>query len=847
MKNNTTKMLIGSMVAALVFCIGVFSFLAISLNHKTADQITEVGTIYMSGMSEQISRHFETLIELRLDQVETIVKTNSEKDSVYGAEFLEKLADGGKVRDFAFLAFYDKNGKFEMIYGDPVELVDPEPFFNSIVEGKHKVAVGMNSSDEKVVMLGVPAAYPMSDGNKSMALIAGLPASYISEMLSLDEDETLVYSHIIRKDGSYVIRSADAYRNSYFVRIKELFDELDVKNAEKYIAELQEAMAQREDYTAVLQIGDERRHLYCTPLSYTEWYLVTVLPYGALDEIIKQFGWDWMYSVLGSCSLILAILLLVFSWYYRLTRQQIKELAQAREEAVQANIAKSEFLSNMSHDIRTPMNAIVGMTAIALTNIDNRQQVQNSLKKIALSSKHLLGLINDVLDMSKIESGKLTLSVDRVSLREVMESIVSIIQPQVKAKNQQFDIFIHDVEVENVYCDSVRLNQILLNLLSNALKFTPDGGQIHVSLYEEISPKGEDFVRVHFDVKDNGIGMSEEFQKRIFESFVREDNARVKKIQGTGLGMTITKYIVDAMGGTIKVESQLEQGSTFYVTLDLEKALVEENEMILPEWKMLVVDDDEQLCETAANSLKEIGVRADWVLDGLTAIRVVEEHHEKHDDYQIILLDWNMPDMDGIATARELRKRLGDDIPILLISAYDWNEIEAEAREAGISGFIAKPLFKSTLYHGLKSFFDGTPEDSEKNLEEDKFTNTKVLVAEDNDLNWEIANELLSELGLDLEWAENGKICVEKFEQSPVGYYAAILMDIRMPVMTGYEAADAIRASKRVDADIPIIAMTADAFSEDVQKCLTHGMDAHVAKPIDVSLVARLLKKYINK
>ncbi len=847
MKNNTTKMLIGSMVAALVFCIGVFSFLAISLNHKTADQITEVGTIYMSGMSEQISRHFETLIELRLDQVETIVKTNSEKDSVYGAEFLEKLADGGKVRDFAFLAFYDKNGKFEMIYGDPVELVDPEPFFNSIVEGKHKAAVGMNSSDEKVVMLGVPAAYPMSDGNKSMALIAGLPASYISEMLSLDEDETLVYSHIIRKDGSYVIRSADAYRNSYFVRIKELFDELDGKNAEKYIAELQEAMAQREDYTAVLQIGDERRHLYCTPLSYTEWYLVTVLPYGALDETIKQFGWDWMYSVLGSCSLILAILLLVFSWYYRLMRQQIKELAQAREEAVQANIAKSEFLSNMSHDIRTPMNAIVGMTAIALTNIDNRQQVQNSLKKIALSSKHLLGLINDVLDMSKIESGKLTLSVDRVSLREVMESIVSIIQPQVKAKNQQFDIFIHDVEVENVYCDSVRLNQILLNLLSNALKFTPDGGQIHVSLYEEISPKGEDFVRVHFDVKDNGIGMSEEFQKRIFESFVREDNARVKKIQGTGLGMTITKYIVDAMGGTIKVESQLEQGSTFYVTLDLEKALVEENEMILPEWKMLVVDDDEQLCETAANSLKEIGVRADWVLDGLTAIRVVEEHHEKHDDYQIILLDWNMPDMDGIATARELCKRLGDDIPILLISAYDWNEIEAEAREAGISGFIAKPLFKSTLYHGLKSFFDGTPEDSEKNLEEDKFTNTKVLVAEDNDLNWEIANELLSELGLDLEWAENGKICVEKFEQSPVGYYAAILMDIRMPVMTGYEAADAIRASKRVDADIPIIAMTADAFSEDVQKCLTHGMDAHVAKPIDVSLVARLLKKYINK
>ena len=551
---------------------------------------------------------------------------------------------------------------------------------------------------------------------------------------------------------------------------------------------------------------------------------------------------------LGGCGIILAALLTVFIRYYQLTRQQIRQLEEARQEALFANKAKSEFLSNMSHDIRTPMNAIVGMTAIAIANQDNPQQIQNCLRKIALSSKHLLGLINDVLDMSRIESGKMTLNMDQVSLREVMDSIVNIVQPQRKTKNQKFDVLIHDIHTENVYCDSVRLNQILLNLLSNAIKFTPENGNIHVALEEEEgSPRGEEYVRIHLRVKDNGIGMTPEFQEKIFESFTREDSARVRKTEGTGLGMAITKYIVDTMGGTIEVESELGKGSEFHITLDMEKAEIQESDMILPKWNMLVVDDDKQLCETTVSALSSIGIDAEWVLDGESAVERVKENHEKHQDYHIILLDWKLPGIDGIETARQIRRCMGDQVPILLISAYEWSEIEERAREAGVTGFIAKPLFKSTLYHGLKPFADSLEETREDQKEEISFSGMKILLAEDNDLNWEIAEELLSEMGMELERAENGQICIDMFQNSPVGYYQAVLMDIRMPIMTGYEAAWGIRKLDRPDADIPIIAMTADAFSEDIKRCLDCGMNAHVAKPIDVQEICRLLEKFVYK
>ena len=419
-------------------------------------------------------------------------------------------------------------------------------------------------------------------------------------------------------------------------------------------------------------------------------------------------------------------------------------------------------------------------------------------------------------------------------------------QPQMKTKKQTFDIHVDNIVTENVWCDSVRLNQVLLNLLSNANKYTPEGGSIRLFLFEEKSPKGENYVRIHIHVKDNGIGMSPEFLKKIFASYSRADGARIHKTEGAGLGMAITKYIVDAMEGTIDIQSEPDKGTEFRVTFDFEKAAAMEEDMMLPPWNMLVVDDDELLCKTAMDALKSIGIKAEWTLSGEKAIDLVIQRHKKREDYQIILLDWKLPGMNGIQVAKEIRRNLGDEVPILLISAYDWSEFETEAREAGVSGFISKPLFKSTLFHALRQYMGvEAPHDQTLNQNMD-LCGRRILLAEDNEINWEIASELLSDLGVELDWAEDGQICLDKFQKSPEGYYDAILMDIRMPHMTGYEATKAIRGLNHPDArSVPIIAMSADAFSDDIQHCLECGMNAHVAKPIDITELTRLLKKYL--
>ena len=844
-RKKTMRFLRNSAIFILILCVAIFSFLAFYMNGKSSGTITEMGTIYMSGMSEQISIHFEKTMGLRLAQVEELEKEVPPQEA--DQELLEELTYSGQARGFDYLAFYNTDGSFDMIYGENVKVTDPEPFFLSMNSDEKKIAVGTDSADVDIVLMGIPAKYRLDNGETSIALVAGIPVSYVKEVLALDENDSMVYSHIIRRDGSFVIQSSDAYRENYFERIKALFEEIDGEDAEQYVQELEASMSMKSDYSKVIKVENERRHMFCTSLPYSEWYLVTVMPYGELSKVVGNLNELWALMAIASCVIVLCALFIVFFKYMKLTREQFAELEKAREEAVSANKAKSEFLSNMSHDIRTPMNAIVGMSAIATANIDNVQQVQNCLRKITLSSKHLLGLINDVLDMSKIESGKMTLNMDQVSLREVMEGIVNIVQPQIKEKNQQFEVIINDIMTENVCCDSVRLNQILLNFLSNAIKFTPEGGKIQLSMEEEESSRGKDWVRIHLMVKDNGIGMSEEFSRKIFDSFTREDSARVQKIQGTGLGMAITKYIVDAMGGTIDVKSEHGKGTEFHVELELERAVVQEEDMILPEWNMLVVDDDEQLCRTTAESLKAIGVHADWTLDGETAVLMTEKRHRQHNDYHIILLDWKLPGMNGIKTANVIRKKMGDDIPILLISAYDWSDIEEEARGVGINGFISKPLFKSTLYYGLRKYA-GISEGGEQNPEEESkdFEGRRILLAEDNDLNWEIAEELFGELNLTIDRAENGQVCVEIFEQSDPGYYDAILMDIRMPIMNGYEATEKIRSLGRMDSDIPIIAMTADAFSEDIKHCLACGMNAHIAKPIDVQEAVRQLEKYMK-
>ncbi len=856
-KKKTTIFLLSSLLLLIVVTMAVMLLFAVSMENKSQQVINDVGAIYMEGMSEKIATHFETTISLRTGPLETMMKNNP-PDSYSGSdEDVKKLRYEAEIRNYEYLALLDGQGDFHMILGADVELEDPEPFMQSILEGKDKVAVGHSVNEDKIVMMATPAQYPLGSGEKSVALAAGIPAQYINDILSLDESEGLTYSHIIRRNGTFVIRNnGKDLSEDYFSMIRHEYDG-DGAKAEEFIDSLREAMEQNTDFSDVLPTQKGRRHVYCTPLPHSEWYLVTVMPFGVLDETISGLDHTRITLFFITIGIVLLVLCGVFFAYFRMSQKQMKMLDEARREAEKATKAKSEFLSNMSHDIRTPMNAIVGMTTIATAHIDNRQQVENCLNKISLSGKHLLGLINDILDMSKIESGKMTLSMSEVSLREVMDSVVSIIQPQVKSKQQHFDVFIDQIEYEHVYCDSLRLNQVLINLLSNAVKFTPEGGNIEVHMSQSASERGDNFTHIKLSVKDNGIGISKEFQKNVFKAFNREDSKRVDKTEGTGLGMTITKYIVDAMKGNIELESELGKGTCFYVDLDLEKADVPEEEMRLPNWHMLVVDDDEMICTTTVESLSKLGIRPEFSLDGETAVKMVAAASEKEDPFQIILLDWKLPGMDGLETAREIRKRSGSDIPILLISAYDWSDIEEEAMAAGITEFISKPLFQSTLYYGLKRFVDNldqtkalsVPTEEEHNehpISRTHFDNTKILLAEDNDLNWEIANDLLSEIGLDIDRAENGRICVDMFEKSEPGYYKAILMDIRMPVMSGYEATEVIRSSMHDDHDIPIIAMTADAFSDDVKKCLDAGMNAHIPKPINIDEVARLLNKFIN-
>ncbi|XCP85963.1 response regulator [Roseburia hominis] len=836
-----------SMVFVGIICIGIFAFLGFYMNKRSEETINQVGSVYMASMNERVSKHFSTMIDLRLTQLNTLVETIPTKNQEDSAEVREWLEYNGKIRGLESIAYYFEDGSMETVYGIPTESAKAENFQQAMQNGEKMVSVGIDQGGDKSVIIGVPFEAAMQDGRKSIAIVGRMPIEYISETLSLDDEEALMYSYVIRKDGSFVIRSG-ATRDSFFERARALYDEVNGKSdIEQFITELQETMEAGRDYSAMLKVEGERRQLYCSALPASEWYLVTILPYGTLNEVVEAQARESLLVSLVGCICILLVLLVIFMRYFRMNQDQLQELEEARLAAEEANRSKSEFLSNMSHDIRTPMNAIVGMTTIALANFNDKVRVENCLRKIVLSSKHLLGLINDVLDMSKIESGKMTLNVELVSLREIMDSIVSIVQPQIKAKHQKFDVFIYDITSENILCDSVRLNQVLLNLLSNAIKFTPEKGSIEVALHEKKSPKGDKYVRILLNVKDTGIGMSEEFQTRIFDSFTREDSKRVQKTEGTGLGMAITKYIVDAMGGEIEVKSTQGVGTEFNVTLDFERTEEQEADMILPDFMMLVVDDDQQLCESTAASLKSIGIRAEWTLDGESAIEMVRQRHIQHNDYQIILLDFKLPGIDGIKTARLLRKQLGDDVPILLISAYDCSEIEAEAREAGINGFLSKPLFRSTLYYGIKPFVESPEQPSMPENDTITFEGKRILLAEDNELNWEIASELLQELGLELDWAENGQICVDKFRNSPVGYYNAVLMDLRMPVMGGYEATDAIRDMERPDASLPIIAMTADVFSEDIQRCLDHGMDAHVAKPIDIKEFSRILSRCLDK
>ena len=532
------------------------------------------------------------------------------------------------------------------------------------------------------------------------------------------------------------------------------------------------------------------------------------------------------------------------------TQELNAKLQVAVEKAESANRAKSTFLSNMSHDIRTPMNAIIGFTTLALSNIDDTDRVKDYLGKTLASSNHLLSLINDVLDMSRIESGKIHLEEVEVNLSDVLHDLKTIVSRQIFAKQLELYMDVMDVTDEDVYCDKTRLNQILLNLLSNAIKFTPAGGTVSVRV-RQLAGKVRGCGQYEFRIKDNGIGMSQEFAQKIFEPFERERTSTVSRIQGTGLGMAITKNIVDMMGGTIEVQTAQGKGTEFTVCVPM-RAQTEQRpvEKIteLEGLKALVVDDDFNTCDSVTKMLVKVGMRAEWTLSGKEAVLRARQSIEMSDVYHAYIIDWRLPDMNGIEVTRQIRS-LHDDTPIIILTAYDWSDIEMEAKAAGVTAFCAKPMFMSDLRETLMSALGQKPADAVQGLLPEKnadFKGKHILLVEDNELNREIAQEILREYGFLVDSAENGAVAVEKVSTAAPGSYDLVLMDVQMPIMDGYTATRKIRAlDDPARAKLPILAMTANAFDEDRRNALESGMNGFLSKPIVIDDLVQELHKIL--
>lgn len=634
---------------------------------------------------------------------------------------------------------------------------------------------------------------------------------------------------IIDRDGNYIIKGK-SFKNSNFFEFYKSYNQINKADLELLESEIHE--------TGMFMMQNSKAEdclIVHVPVNTSfDWTLITYIP---MIDITKN-DIDWLLVIVVSVSLVILLIfdLMVIMRYNR-------NLSAAALAAESASKAKTDFLSTMSHDIRTPMNAIIGLTTIAEKNVTDSQSVSDNLHKIKLASNHLLTLINDILDISKVERGNITLSPVSFSIVDSAENLVNISQPTVRQKNIDFRFRSKNIKYEYLYADQLRINQIFINILSNALKYTPADKQVYVDLTELPSDK-KGFIKLEYKVADTGIGMPKSFMEVMYEPFIRQTDSRINAIQGTGLGLAITKKMVDMMGGQIECESTEGVGTTFTVTLDVEISSKEQSEQKLPPLEVLIIDDDPVLLETARDTLTALGTNPEIAESGEEAITKLLAKKEAGKAFKVIILDWKMPGLNGVELTKKIREIAGNDISIILVSAYDWTQIEEDAKHIGIDGFISKPLFRSSLFKKISEVLGLEENITSQEENNSDLKGMNILVAEDMDVNWEIISTLLQMYGINSRRAENGKVAVEMLRNIQPAEYDVVFMDIQMPVMNGL---DATREIRKLDnpyaAGIPIIAMTADAFSENVAECLEAGMNSHIAKPIDINNVIKELKK----
>ena len=689
----------------------------------------------------------------------------------------------------------------------------------------------MNGEQSLAFCNSVRLYKPERDTFETAVLLRVIPISVLEQKWVFPQAE-LVNAELsmIDANGNYILKGY-SFKNASFFEFYKSYNPTDPESSGKLFDRISSSTGSAE----MINSHGQECVLAFTPISATAgWTLLGLVPAQDLHADAE----NWMLVGVVSVGLLILFLLDLYYMLYLNRRYQA-----AAREAESASKAKTDFLSTMSHDIRTPMNAIVGLTTIVEKNLGDVESTRESLRKISLASNHLLTLINDILDISKVESGKLKLSPLTFSIVETVENLVNISQPMIKEKNIDFSFHINQMEKEYLYTDQLRLNQIYINILSNALKYTEPGGRVTVDLREEKSAS-PGCVQLSYTVADTGIGMSPEFMATMYQPFSRQIDSRVNSIQGTGLGLAITKQMVDLLGGTIDCQSEQGKGTTFTVVLDIPVADRQRDDMMLDPIDVLIVDDDEILLQTAAETLESLGASVEKTQSGLEALGMVRHRHLSGRDYGVVIVDWKMPETDGVETIRRIRAEVDENIPILLISAYDWSDIEDQAKEAGANGFVSKPLFRSTLYDKINDLIG---KESKSQEPEDNYSDLQgmhILVAEDNDINWEIISALLSMFGITTDRAENGRICVDMMRTAAEGSYELIFMDIQMPEMNGLDATRAIRSLENPwAASIPIVAMTADAFSENVTECLEAGMNGHIAKPVDIKLVIKEIRR----